>query len=301
MTTNVFADLFDRDGRRRLSHALQHGALVAIAWLLARLGVDRASALMGRAWRLFAPLNARHARADTHLAMAFPDWSAEKRREVLGDMWENLGRTAAETILLPELLAEPERVAWTDHDGIIDKALSGAFFVSLHAGNWEVVSVPLARAGVDLRAVYKPLRNPAVERWLVERRRALYGNGLMPLDRTVALKMMSAAKSGATLAVLGDLRDDTRITVTFFGRDAHANPFPAMLARKLGLPIVVARTIRRDGARFEIDAVEIEVARTDDQKADIQATTQAIHDVYERWIREYPAQWMWAHRKWWGT
>lgn len=293
--------LISPETRRRLSHRVQYGALVGVAGALGLLGIDGASATMGWLWRRLAPLNSRHARADSHLAAAFPEWSEEQRREVLGDMWENLGRTAAETILLPKLLAEPGRIVWSDSDHLIAKAEGGAIFLSLHTGNWEVVSVPLVAAGLDIRAIYKPLRNPPVERWLVERRRALYGDGLIPLDRTIAVKMKTAAKAGATIAILADLRDDTHIAVDFFGRPAFANPFPAMLARKLDLPIVLGRCIRRDGAHFELDGCAIEVAKTDDQKADIQATTQAIHAVFEEWIREYPAQWMWAHRKWWGT
>ena len=38
--------------------------------------------------------------------------------------------------------------------------------------------------------------------------------------------------------------------------------------------------------------------RTADRQADILATTAAIHAIFERWIRDTPGQWMWAHRRW---
>jgi hypothetical protein len=37
---------------------------------------------------------------------------------------------------------------------------------------------------------------------------------------------------------------------------------------------------------------------TDDRQRDIAEATQALHTVFERWIREAPEQWMWTHRKW---
>lgn len=300
MSTTPITALFSREGRRRLSQRLQYWALVGVAWALGRLGVDRASALMGRAWRLLAPLNKRHARVDGHLAAAFPDWSAERRRAVIGDMWENLGRTAAETILLPELLAEADtRVDWSGlPDGILEPARAGAIFVSLHTGNWEVVSWPMRAIGLPLHAIYKPLRNPAVERWLAEKRHALYGDGLLPIDRTITLKIRTLAKAGATVAILADQKDHSGFELEFFGRRAGATTFPAILARRLDLPLFVGRSIRTEGAHFRIDGHWLEVPRTENAHADAEALTRAIHTVYEAWIREYPAQWMWAHRKW---
>ena len=299
MTTRILARWIDPATLRRLSHRIQYRALVVVAALLGALGVDRASATMGRLWRTFAPLNQRHARVHAHLAAAMPELDDATRRRIVLDMWENLGRTAAETILLPKLLTEPERITWDRLPAdVFEPARGGAVFVSLHTGNWEIVSVPLARAGLDLKAVYKPLRNPPVEEWLAARRRALYAGGLMPLDRSIAVKLKSLARSGATLAILADLRDPTSIVVDFFGRPAGATPFPAMLARRLGLPLFVGRSIRTDGAHFRLDGRWLEVPRTDDQTADVEALTRAIHAVFEEWIREHPEQWMWAHRKW---
>jgi KDO2-lipid IV(A) lauroyltransferase len=300
MPTPALPALFTREGRRRLSQRLQYWALVAVAGLLGRLGVDRASAAMGRAWRLLAPLNKRHARVDGHLAAAFPDWTAARRRAVIGDMWENLGRTAAETILLPELLAEAAtRIDWSAlPPALFEPARSGAIFVSLHTGNWEVVSWPMAALGLPLHAIYKPLRNPAVETWLAEKRRALYGAGLLPIDRSITLKIKTLARAGATVAILADQKDATGFELDFFGHRAGATLFPAIIARRLDLPLFVGRSIRTGGAHFRLDGRWLPVPKTDDAHADAEALTRTIHTVFEEWIREYPAQWMWAHRKW---
>lgn len=300
MPSNAEPSLFSREGARRLSHAAQYGVLVFVAWAIGLLGVDRASAVMGALWRALAPFNSRHARADRHLAAAFPDWTAERRRRVLGDMWENLGRTAAETVLLPDLLAEADaRITW---DGlpadVLEPAKTGAIFVSLHTGNWEVVSRPMVAAGLPLYAFYKPLRNRTVDAWLADRRRALYGDGLMAFDKAMTFRMKSLARHGGVLAVLGDLNDPNGFVLDFFGRKASATTFPALLARRLRLPLFVGRSIRTDGAHFRLDGRWLEVPATDDAQADAEQLTRDIHAVFEEWIRQYPGQWMWAHRKW---
>lgn len=290
--------LLPRFLRRNVAHRLEYVAVRLVEWLLLPLGIDGASALMGRLWRWFAPFNARHARADRHLALAFPEKTAAERRLILGDMWENLGRTAAETVLLPRLLRETERVECTVPTAELERARTGAIFVSLHSGNWEVVSLPLYQMGIDLIGVYKPLSNPLVESYLLARRLPIYRGGLIGRERGVALKLRARARAGSTLAILADQTDQTSIPVTFFGRRARAMPFPAMLARRLGLPLFVGRCVRTGGARFRIEGRWLDVPRTDDPEADIAALTGAVHEVWEAWIRQYPAQWMWAHRKW---
>ncbi len=280
------------------AHWLQFRLLRAVAALLEALGIDRASALMGFCWRVFAPFNPRHARADRHIAAALPDLDARARRRLLGDMWENLGRTAAETLLLPRLIAEPDRFDVDVDPDVFARARKGAIFVSLHTGNWEIVSWPLVAEGIDVYAVYKPLSNPWVETYLSARRRTLYADGLFARDRGLAIRLRSLARGGATIAMMADLRDASSIDIEFFGLPARATPFPALLARRLGLPLYAGRTIRTKGAHFRIEGRWVDVPHGPDPEADAAALTRTVHAVFEEWIRAHPEQWMWAHRKW---
>jgi KDO2-lipid IV(A) lauroyltransferase len=38
--------------------------------------------------------------------------------------------------------------------------------------------------------------------------------------------------------------------------------------------------------------------RSGDQQADILATTQKCVDILEEYVRQYPSQWFWVHRRW---
>jgi KDO2-lipid IV(A) lauroyltransferase len=43
---------------------------------------------------------------------------------------------------------------------------------------------------------------------------------------------------------------------------------------------------------------QIEISHTADAQADILAATQLCTNVIESWIRRYPDQWLWIHRRW---
>ena len=109
---------------------------------------------------------------------------------------------------------------------------------------------------------------------------------------------MKAAKSGGYPAFLADLRDDNGAAVPFFGAPALATVFPALLARKTGLPLYAGAAFREPKVRFVIRGARVEVPHTDDPAADAVAGTAALHAQFEAFIRQAPEQWMWAHRKW---
>jgi KDO2-lipid IV(A) lauroyltransferase len=94
--------------------------------------------------------------------------------------------------------------------------------------------------------------------------------------------------------MLVDHLEGRGVEIRMFGLPALANPFPAMVARRLGVPLVAGRAVRLPGSRFRIDAAEIVVPRTNSIRDDILAATQAIQSQFEAWIRERPGEWMWT-------
>jgi KDO2-lipid IV(A) lauroyltransferase len=286
--------------RVRLKHRAEFALVPPAAGLLSALGVDRASAMMGAAWRRLAPLDRRHARADAHLALAMPELTPDRRAAILSGMWDNLGRTAAETLLLPQLIADRSRFELvTDRlDEQRERLERGAIFASLHMGNWEFAGWGIRLYGFKVAAVYRPLANPLTEAFLRSRRLPIYDAGLFPREAASAFRLRTLARQGVAIGMLADLRDPTGVEVPFFGRPALANALPAVLARRLGLPLIAGRVVRTGGARFRIEAEIVDVPRTKDTDTDVVDGTAALTRRFEGWIRETPDQWMWAHRKW---
>ncbi len=283
-------------------HRLEYALLIAVTAVLRLMGVDRASAFMGYVWRHLAPFNARHARALKHLRRALPGKTEADYEKIIGDMWENLGRIAAETILLPEVLADPSRITTTIDEAQVAEAVNrGAILVSFHGGNWELISVPLAERGFRLNAIYKAMRNPLSDAYLLKRRRHVFKGQLLPRDQGIALKLRNLVRSGNAIALLADLWDPNAMTLDFFGHPASAALFPAVLARRLKAPLFIARAVRTKGVHFHVDGYFMEIPLTNDADADARTITAMIHKQFEEWITEHPAQWMWAQRKWHET
>ncbi len=262
--------------------------------------INTASAFMGWAWRTFAPLNARHKRVLENLELIFPEKSAAEREEIAREMWTNLGRVAAETLLIDRIALNPRRFeeALDERTKAILEQGHGAVFVCMHSANWEVAVQPIIKRGHPVAGIYQELKNVYAERALHRIRVPLYPAGLYPKSRKTAGKLVHLLKEGKFVAIMADLKELRGVTVDFMGKPASATPAPASLARSINLPIVVARVIRTKGVRFRIEARTIDVPRTTDKAADILAGTQQIHDIFGEWIRERPGQWMWVSRKW---
>lgn len=283
---------------RGLRYRAEWAALAFILWLLRLLPPDTASRLMGKAWRFVAPFNSRHRRALANLSRAMPELSPAEKRWIVGDMWENLGRIAAETLQLDRISADATRFDY-DIDAVRDAVGDGgAVVVSLHAGNWEVTALGGLAAGWQPAGVYQSLKNPLTDRILYDLRARLYPAGLLPKNHETARRLLTLARSGGRTAMLADLRDRRGGVIPFFGHDAYATLYPATIARAAGVPLVASRVIRLPGNRFRIEARIVEMPDTGNRKADALEATRRYHLLFEQWIREYPSQWMWIMRKW---
>jgi lauroyl/myristoyl acyltransferase len=105
------------------------------AGLLRLLPIDVGASLAARLVSWAAPWTAFHSRALRNLATAFPDWSEAERERVAGAMWRNTGRTFAETLQLDRIFSNCSRIS---------------FAVGL--------------CGARVAGVYRPLRNPHLDR-----------------------------------------------------------------------------------------------------------------------------------------
>ena len=283
-----------------LQYWIEAAFLRTAIFLFRLIPVDMASAAMGFFCRMFAPFNSRHKRALRHLALALPETSEEQRQAIVKGMWDNLGRVAAETFHIADLMVQNDRYeVFPDErtQKILDEN-TACVWVSLHSGNWELCVQPPVRRGHNVTGVYQALKNPITDAILRDMRQALYRGGLYSKGHQTARKLISTLRQGGSVGIMADLRETRGIKVPFFGLPAYATPIPASLARTCGVPIIAGRVVRTKGVHFRIEGRYIEVPQTDDRKADIEAATIEIHKIFEEWIRENPEQWMWIHRKW---
>lgn len=274
------------------------GARTLAAGLRA-MGLDQGSAALGATFAALMPHTRRHARALEHLALALPERSAAERERIACAMWRHLGRVAAEALMIDRLVADPTRMALpADFAALADRAKEGAILATLHLGNWELAGPLAGRAGLTIAGVYQALHNPLSDRYFRSEREKIFTAGYYRKGPTLGRTMIRLARRGVSIGMAGDLREKRGVGVRFFGEPAFATPIPAMLAILSGRPLLAGAVVRTEGVRFHALLEEVPVRSTGDRDADIAATTQDLHDVFERWIRARPEQWMWTHRKW---
>jgi KDO2-lipid IV(A) lauroyltransferase len=297
-----------RDLQFRAEYALLRG----VVGLVRALPLDLAGSVSAKAWRWLAPLvsRRRHLRALDNLAIAFPAMAPAERRRIALAHWENLGRVMAETMQIDRILADPARIeiASVAVFARYKDKLGPAVGVSLHMGNWELAIWPLVVAGANPAAVYRSVNNPYVDQYLRDQRRTLYPGGLLGRGRVegehgegqrTARFIMDYVRRGGRLGLVCDLHDRTGIPVPFFGRPARTQAIPAMIARRVGARIWLARCIRIGKAsRFRIEIEELKVQRTENQADDIRVIMTLMQRRFEDWVREVPEQWMWSNRRW---
>lgn len=283
----------------RVSHRAEYGFVRMVEIILRRLGPDRASEFSGALWRAIAPRTVRHRRAMENLARAFPEKSEAERAAIARAMWENLGRTMAEGLMLELIVGDPARICLSESAAATMRETRGrAIFASLHYGNWEIAMWPLTAAGYACAGVYQRVQNPLIDAWVQRLRLKVFPAGIYDKGHGTPRRLMALARAGHPIGVLADHREMRGVNVPFFGHPAPSTPLPAFLARSLDLPLIAGRTIRESGAHFRIETEAVAVPRTTDRRADVTAATAALQAVFERWIREDPRQWMWAHRRW---
>ncbi len=281
-----------------LLYRLEYLGFRAARAAAAALPLEAVSWSSGLAWRLIAPRLYRQDRALRNLAIAYPELSLRERKRIAAAMWENLGRTFGESFHLKEIVGE-KRIRFEPQEQLEEIVRGGPCVVcGLHLGNWELVAYASTLMGAKFTGVYQRLSNPLVDEETRKLRAFLYEGGLLPKTPVTARGLMKAARSGGYPAFLADLRDDNGAAVPFFGAPALSTVFPALLARKAGLPLYAGAAFREPNVRFVIRAARVEIPHTDDHEADAVAGTAALHAQFEAFIRQAPEQWMWAHRKW---
>ena len=264
--------------------------------------------LFGRVTQLIGPALREQRIGRANLTAAFPEKSPEEIEKILAGVWDNLGRVGAEFAHLDHIWehdpAHPEdsriEIQPRTHELFAQLRLDGkpALIFASHLGNWEMPALAAVAHGLDAAILYRRPNIASADRIIQDMRSVKMGT-LIPSGRDAPFKLVEALQKGQHVAMLVDQYWTGGVEVTFFGRKTRANPTLARLLRQVECPIHGVRIIRLPGHRFRAElSEEVKPVRDASGQIDVQGTTQAITSVIEDWIREYPDQWLWLHRRW---
>lgn len=253
----------------------------------------------------FYLLHRRLIRIGRHnLKLAFPERTEAWRRRQLRRLYRHLGRQLAEFCRFPR--ARRERLAeWFETRGLENFLAAqargrGVLILTAHLGGWEISSFAHSLAGYPLKFIVRPLDNPWLDR-MVNRYRGLHGN--QPITkRDFARPLLQAMAANQTVGILLDQNSSPPqgVFVPFFGRAACTAAGLAKIALRSGAAVVPGFCVWEAEQRRYVLTFEPELPhlRPGEEEENVIANTAQYTAAIERWVRRYPDQWLWVHRRW---
>lgn len=292
--------------RKPLSKPIRHRIEAILAYglygLFRILPIDLTSWLGGRIATLFGPLTGPHRIATRNLVRALPELTERERRTILRDVWDNLGRVAAEYGVLSRLWRHGRdtrvEIEGQEHLAALAEANTPALIFSGHIANWEVTALTVAWTTKLPALVYRAPNNPLVAD-LIQRIRGEAAATLVPKGAGGIRTLMETLRNGGFVMMAVDQKMNTGLPIPLFGRDAMTGDAIARLAERYNCPIVPMVAERLDGCRFKVTFEEpwlpSDVPASEDRTT---FTLRRINATLERWITTQPGQWLWLHNRW---
>jgi KDO2-lipid IV(A) lauroyltransferase len=287
---------------RRLRYAIEAGLVIACYGAMKILPVDLASALGGFVARAIGPRLGLSNRARANLRRFMPELGEAGIEAAVVEMWDNLGRLAAEYPHLDDIYSGgvSPRVEMVGHEHVRAAQAAGkpVIFYGAHLANWELGAMLTTRFSTPVHVVYREANNRYVET-LFRARRSRTAGGMIPKGKKGARMAIDVLRKGEWLGMLLDQKMNDGVPVPFFGVDAMTAPALATLALRFDCLLLGARLERLGGAHFRIEIQPpLALPHTGDRAADQLAVLRAVNADIERWIRRRPGQWLWLHRRW---
>jgi KDO2-lipid IV(A) lauroyltransferase len=239
-----------------------------------------------------------------NLAMVFPEKSEVERARILRGVFTSLGRQLSEVCQFPKYTIEnvEQVVVYDGLENYLEANArgKGVLFLTAHFGAWELSAFAHSMHGHWLHVVMRPMDNPYLDR-LLQENRTRYGNKVVAKDDFVR-GLLGAMRAGEVVGILMDtnMTPPQGVFVDFFGIPACTASGLARIALKTDAAVVPGFTIWDDALgkyRLRFDPA-LQLIRTGDLEADIVANTQMFTKVIEDYVRQYPEQWLWVHRRW---
>ena len=282
-----------------------------LAWLPRAMGLALGAA-GGRLAFLLLARRRRIALANMELVRAAgllpPDFSAPK---VARAVFANHGRGFWEILCCYHRGLAPFRADCRIAEGeeYLAQALAesrrsgrGLMILTGHLGNWEVMCHRTAEQfGFKLHIVGRRTGQPLTDA-LAGRLRTINGNCFLAKDGS-ARDMLAVLKSGGVLGTLIDqaiMTDSPNSTalLPFLGHEATFNLGPLRLARRAGAAIILVMFRRQGRTHFTHICPPLLPSPDRPEDEDYLAKAGRINAWLGDYIRRYPDQWLWGHRRW---
>jgi KDO2-lipid IV(A) lauroyltransferase len=237
-----------------------------------------------------------------NLRIAFPEKSEKERVAIAYGSYKHFALMMLEFMRLIRWTPEQLQKMVEFESGKIMKELmrenKGVIINSAHFGNWEIIVSYFSEFWMPTTGVQQKQKNPYINRRMAQHRNRW---GMEIIYSQGAVKNgLKALKRKRMLGLLGDQDGGARgVFVPFFGKIASTPPGPALIHIKSQAPIAFAYAIRVEKFKFKVGVEPLNIDNnfelTDEN---IKKITRSYLEIAEKFIRQYPEQYFWMHRRW---
>jgi lauroyl/myristoyl acyltransferase len=183
-----------------------------------------------------------------------------------------------------------------DWDTINEAKKTGAIWVTPHYSNFEWIALSMGFRGYSFTIVAQDFKNESLTE-IYKRNREISGHKVIS-QRGALRQLLKGLKRQGHAAFLTDLTIPPSRAATIiecFGRKTSVTSMHAELMKRTGLPVIPGICIPRDDGSYLLKGFKALKFGPEDNE---QTIAQACWNVFEPYIRENPAPWLWMYKHW---
>lgn len=242
--------------------------------------------------------------ANRNLKIALPELSDNEKAKILKGCLQSLGRQLGLVAHFKKFTHEDIRnLVEIEGREIFEKTHElgkGMLLFTGHFGSWEVFNLLPLAFGYPMNLLVRRIDNPKVEAFVDSFRRFFGGK---TIDKTKSARtMFRLLENGEMLGVMADLNAQERegVFVDFFGVAASTTTSIARLALKTNAIVMPVFAVWNEEKQKYVVHLEppIDFVKSENDNENVRVLTQKVTNVVEKYVRQYPEQWMWIHKRW---
>ena len=263
------------------------------------LGLKFASYLSGKIVSLIGPFFRSKNLIKSNILKAIPNLNENELEKISKKMWNNYGRILAEYVFIKDF-HESKFTNNIEIEGrnILDKVKEDdepVIFISGHFNNFELMAMQIAKSGINLAVIYRPLNNKFLNFIMEKIRKNYICKNQIKKGISGTRQILSFFKKKTSIALMIDQRVSQGIKSNFFKHEALTTTIPAQFVKKFKCKIVPIHIERIKDINFKLTIQEPLVYSGNES---IEAITLDLNHLLEKLILKNPEQWIWSHNRW---
>ena len=228
-----------------------------------------------------------------NIQRAFPNWGPKKIESTIEKTYQFFFNNFIQFISVPKSW-KGLKINVVGKD-VLDESMKknkGVILISGHFGAWEILGKWIAQHVPLFTGVAHKQKNVGANRFFQEQRE-LPGTKHI-FKRAPIENMYKVLSQNGILGLVSDQDAKQKgVFVKFFGIPASTPKGAAMFHIKTNAPIIIGVCVKTGFQEFRI-----EFAPVISLKKDLESLTQAYTTLLENFIKQYPEQYFWFHRRW---